>query len=550
MSIIAARTEILPFDEWVAEKGGDVRRIADLTVRFLDTVTTATGQATAYNTKQTQETAMEAIHKAMFEMDRGLYALLVSADGVLDISRQAAACMLLDNPRIGGGRCGSLLDSAQEGMLLTNLVNALPDSRKMKLFVKFRGVNNSRTRKLIMRCLLAQPIDRIEDWAVRYRSKMRAALEHALGKEYAGAIRKIAKSTTKVGSLDLKTIEFLRKRLFKFHSDHGVNACSSILQCVGFALGAERSDFTMSRLKAFMAVKGGNFEAGNVLPKEVLEGLRARYHNGVPHAKVIEMTEKNLTRNQRAQVQREAKQAGVEVAFDPDTMDAVKLYVYAMEMGMDGAIAAALRRKAEKAASMLPGTLGNTAIVYDTSGSMYGRREQKLRAHAIGLAVRDMIVAASTSCSIFPSGGDACDKAIWHVGGRTALALPIAEALRSNAKRVFVITDGYENSPAGRSAEVLKAARRLGCMKPVYQLTPVMSAEAAGVKELAPGLTHTMPVSSPSMLAVSYIRAALSQDPVEGLRMLVEQTACAVLSDTRKRKKTIEAEQLAMIESK
>ena len=49
---------------------------------------------------------------------------------------------------------------------------------------------------------------------------------------------------------------------------------------------------------------------------------------------------------------------------------------------------------------------------------------------------------------------------------------------------VFVLTDGYENAPAGRFAEVVRAVRQMGVETPIHQFSPVFAAEARGIRSL------------------------------------------------------------------
>src|SRR5262249_34293375 len=86
---------------------------------------------------------------------------------------------------------------------------------------------------------------------------------------------------------------------------------------------------------------------------------------------------------------------------------------------------------------------------------------------------------------------------------------------------VFVISDGYENRPAGRFAELVAELRRIGINTPIYHLNPVFAAESEGVRELCSGLVPTLPVSRPEGLGIAMIRGMLSADPARGIAALV-----------------------------
>ena len=123
-----------------------------------------------------------------------------------------------------------------------------------------------------------------------------------------------------------------------------------------------------------------------------MEGLRSRFHKDRSSAEVIQLTKSQLTTGQKIAVQRKAERLGVEVAFDPAKYDAVRLYVYAFEMGMTDAIRQALREKAEATAAKLPVQFERVGVLIDTSQSMIGHDTQAHRpiATALGLGIVTM----------------------------------------------------------------------------------------------------------------------------------------------------------------
>jgi hypothetical protein len=92
---------------------------------------------------------------------------------------------------------------------------------------------------------------------------------------------------------------------------------------------------------------------------------------------------------------------------------------------------------------------------------------------------------------------------------------------------LYLITDGYENAPAGRTAEVISRLRKMGIDTPIYQIVPTMAAESAGrqgaVRKVSEDVAP-MPVSRPEGIGVSMIRAALSNDIENGIKGLLGRT--------------------------
>lgn len=518
---------IANYDGWIATR--DPKRIADLTMKFLETAVSGTGRATAYNSRQAQETALKALHDEMFSVDRGLYALLTAMGGTMDISRQIAAHKLLDSPAVSRDANASLLLPDEENLLLAGLVSNLPDSRQVKLYTKMKGTNNARTRGLILRTLLGQKPERIEHWAVKYRMKLREALRHALGSKYFGGVKKLIRTKGwNLSAYEKKDLRFIRRQILRFAPQGSTQEdLESILQSVGYILGVDLP-YTLTGLKAVREVKAGKIEAGKHLPPEVLEGLRSRFCPGVERSKTVELSKDNASEKQKAQMVRSARKVGVQMDFNPNTLDAVELYVYAFEMGLTPEIEQALNEKAEKSAAMMPSRFRKIAIVVDDSSSHKGSREQKLRPLAITLATRDMLLAASEVAEVFTVSGQDPTKRIPFAKGDTNLATPLVQALKTDPDVVFVLSDGYENIEAGLFQATLAKARQIGIDTPVFQINPVMAAEAAGVRTLAPGLTTTMPISKPQELAATYVRGLLEQNPTQGLKLLVERAAMEV----------------------
>ena len=483
---------------------------------YLDTIGTATGRDTFYNSRADQEAAEVAAHDGCWAVNRGLYAALLALPGVTDRAVQGGVLRLLDNPFVPGDP--SFLTAEQETRLVTHLARALPPQRLYKLFGQFaaKRVNNRRTRAMVLRSILgAGPA---LPWrAVKYRAKLRAALRHALGAGVANGVAKLTAATDPKACPEAKLAKYI---------DPFIPAWANrdeVYQCVAFVLGAEREGgFTLPLLKAFSGART-DLAAGAVLPVEVLEGIRSRFHKGTPHAKVLEIASAagTITDGQKLGMQRAAKAAGVEVAFDPARQDMVKLYVYALETGgMTPDIRAALDKKARAAALALPVRYAKVAVVLDASASMLGSGTQKFRPLAVALAMRDVLVASATASAFVDATGVLDEFGMVQPAGDTALAGLLVATLKRNPDAVYVLTDGYENAPAGRVDEVMRAARALGIATPVFQVTPVLGAEAGGLRRLSDELAP-VPVARPEAVGLGMVRALLTADVEAGIRALL-----------------------------
>jgi hypothetical protein len=488
---------------------------------FLDAATTSFGRATHDNTREEQQRAELLAHDALLFLDRDLYALLLAMPGVTDRARQVGLKNLLGTPRVDGPR---RLAVDLERRVLAHLAGELPPQRLIKLFeaLRFgapeegiRKANNARTRKLVLRTLFAS--ERLELWAVKYRNKLAAALTHVWGARKASVLRAILRKAD--GERTVKERGILASEIDRF----APLGRERVHECVGFVLG-NRDRLTLPLLVAFEAAKK-DLAAGAKLPIEVLEGIRSVYFPGTPKEEVLRLAAPNLTREQRLSVQKRAAEANVDVLMDPADYDAVRLYIYAFEMGMTVEIARALLQKARDAAKSFPVRHGTIGVLVDASASMGGSGTQKLRPMATALALRDML-QYTAAARVAYAGGQAslADGMLVRPLGSTCLADALVDLLAGAPDAVFVISDGYENRPAGRFAEVVSAVRSIGVTTPIYHLNPVFAAESRGVRELASGLVPTLPASRPESLGLALLRGMLTADPVRGIDALVRLT--------------------------
>jgi hypothetical protein len=516
---MTALTTVAP----LARRDGDAVRVAagareqvrDAVLAFLDAAATATGRETFYNTRDEQAAAETAIHEAAFAVNRGLYGALLTLPGVNDRAAQLGLQKLLDTPHPGDG--SPFLDAEQEGRLIARLAAGLPPQRLFKLFVALRDarVNNKRTRGLILRCVLGS--DKLAFWAVKYRRKLRLALEHAWGRRVAVAVKHL----TARASLDERQTVALHRHLGRWLPAGADRAAAREAVC--FILGGAR-DWSLPLLRAFRDARA-DLDKGAGLPLEVLGGLRSRFHKEVPHARALEIARGSggVSEGQKLALQRSAAKHEVVLEFDPTKADLTRLYVYALECGMTPDVRAALDDKARRAAAGLPVRYRRVGVVVDTSGSMAGTAQAKNRPLAVALALRDVLAASADEARVVATNGGFDALGLARAEGDTDVASALALVAQQDVDAVFLLTDGYENAPAGRADEALRALRGLGWAAPVYQMTPVLAAEAGGVRAVSEAVAP-LPVARPEALGLALVRAALTADVELGLLGLLRLT--------------------------
>jgi hypothetical protein len=512
------KMQVMGSTAWMIPRGVSVQSAGAVIGSFLDIASTSTGKATHYDTVEQIQRVELAAHAAMLRLDRCLYAALLLVPGVNDRAMQLGIRNLLGTT---AERESDWLPAGIELAIVRRLVATLPPQRMLKVFATFATkaegvarVNNARARKLVLRTLLDAP--KLDLWAVKYRSKVARVLTHALGRRTAGIVRSILSKTDR----SPKEAAILRRTIGRYVPE--LRKLETVYACVGFALGARPPAWEVELLRRFEAAKK-DLSAGRDLPIEVLEGLRGTYHRDTPSSVVLELTKNTMSAGQRKAVQRKGTETGVEIAFDPTAHNALELYIYAFEMGMTDDIATALDLRASEAATSVPFRIDRATVLVDASRSMLGSETQRLRPMAAALALRDVLARLGRRVDVRHIGG-ITDGRLVRPNGDTSLARALLDALGDRPEVVFVISDGYENAPAGRFGEVMTVVRRIGVTTPVFHLNPVTAAEVVGVRQLAPGLVPTLPMSSPAGLGLGLTRQLVEIDPVEGVSALLSLT--------------------------
>ncbi|GAB4401235.1 MAG: hypothetical protein OHK0053_23680 [Microscillaceae bacterium] len=498
-------------EAWPPQKWGAAGEILG---RFLALATTATARATFYNTQAEQEQALNAAHEALFAFDRGLYALCLLLEGLTDYSRQLGIRNLAQQAR--GQGSGVLLDEHQEDAIVHLLFRDLPVQRVLNLFgmLKAERVNNTRARRMILLTLLNSP--KLEYWAVKYRKKMRTALQHAWGERTTGILKSILSKPQEHHTEKERGI--VQKNILKYVQKLEKQAL--VQEALGFVLGNEEN-LRLELPRAFVAAKQ-NIEAGYRLPYEVLEGIRSIYHPEIASKKVLELTKANLSKGQKMVLQNKAEKESIVLDFDPNQYDAVRLYLYAFARGLSPEIKDALEQKAQQTAQLAGVRFQKIAVLVDASASMQGHKSQALRPMAIALALRDVLAnLADNAVFVYSNEHDSRLYELIRPEGATDLAPYYLQLLKEQAEAIFILTDGYENAPAGRLGELMYLARANGLgLPPTYQLTAVAAAEAEGLRSLST-LIPILPLSRPEGLASGLMAILLESHPQKGLAILL-----------------------------
>lgn len=505
-----------------------------LVLRAIDTFTTSTGKATYHNDRIEVEQAEATVHDALFALDRGIYAALLTLPGVMDHAKQLGVIRLLDDPR-NGAPAFLVLD--EETSAIADLVAMLPTQRQLKLFLmlRSRGVNNARTRKVILRTILNW--DDLDWKAIKYRRKIGDALTFAWGRRMASIIKSIL--AIPPAQWQDKQVRIIFNNLTSYCGPTpGVSEVRTVIECVSFCLG-NAGPWTLDKLAAY-AEAPTNYDRLTLLPPEVAEGFRSRFHAQRSKADVVAQTKERVTTRQRVTMQRQAKEAGVKIELKPETQSLVDLYVLFYETGMPDDLYLAIRQRADAMARTFrfPYT-GKVAVILDWSASMTGSDTQKWRPaaqvsalHAVlAYACDDLLtLTGSRNGNLFRS----------KPSGATSLAQAVAQAAaHADVEAIFILSDGYENSPAGRTGEVVAALRQAGYDTPIYHVAPTFGAEGFGARRLADNIPIVPLGNNVEALPVALTKGMIEQDFARGLAALLDQTRLRISPESEVRESEV-----------
>lgn len=150
----------------------------------------------------------------------------------------------------------------------------------------------------------------------------------------------------------------------------------------------------------------------------------------------------------------------------------------------------ALRAAAHRAAGRHAGTWGRVVAVLDDSYSAAGSGVKRRRPLAVALATHyllETLAAAYTGLWLHHRG----DPLLVHPVGATALGERVLDGLEMRPDRLIVVSDGWDNAPAGQAGEVLRiwhARLDPGRATSVVHLNPVYDADTFDVRRLAAGV--------------------------------------------------------------
>ncbi|MGW9244380.1 hypothetical protein [Streptomyces badius] len=439
-----------------ADSAADLVAAEDVLL-FVNAAITATGQREFRSRAVDQQLSLDFLHTYVRVNYRRVYA----ASLALDINHHNAA--LIVRRLLETADEASPEERRTEGRLIAARLAALPPQRVYRLFGELSRakVNNRRTRAIMRDWLAARP-DLGHD-AVKYRAGLKTVARHIHLPCPEGG-----EPLAEVGA-------------FLFRPGR-----------------ARRYEHRM-----LDAWRRAHYEQGAVaeLPFTVAEGFAAKH--GMKREVFLKRAAPRMTRLERLRTQEQRTVGDRRPDADLTVMPLTRLALYVLSLGFEeragrrAELTGALRAAARRAAGAHAGSWGRVHAVLDDSFSSSGSGQKRRRPLAVALACHhllEVMAAPGAYRGLWTSGaGDALLVRPW---GPTPLGMRILDALEPGGDgaapdRLVIVSDGWDNAPAGLAGEVLRVWRhRLdpGRRTAVVHVNPVYDAEGFDVRRLAAGV--------------------------------------------------------------
>lgn len=457
-----------------------------------------------YEDANEQVKAINETWSEFFNYDRTLFCLTTLLGGT-GFSKGAMSHMLLSNPQATTGKeiVPEGLAFDYESKVIRYNLSKERTPRALKNLLMLAGgegknrVNNARTRHLILEYIFNREHNALDNLAVNYKGKLKKLIRHALGKQ---DLMKILNGNDKllakwIGRYHINAFPVLCYLFDKELPKNVVYAhFAKIDQVQELRKAAQAGD-----LKSFKKYMKG-------LPNLTVMGYRNTYKLPIEIKTVYEKAK--IGSRQALQMETAAKRSGTKIKVNyknQDIYDLWKAYYHKVITGDEENIKDLTESIKFKMDSKNKIDIGEVVMIIDASKSMWGSDKRPLHPFLTALSIRSIIdnvkdiiyvggkIHPDTSDVILPSGS-------------TDLWRGLTEAVFTGAKKIILISDGYENTVKGMFDHVYTHFKKSGYDFELMHINPVMSADAksGSVRKLTEDVTP-LPVSNHKYLETEII---------------------------------------------
>lgn len=403
---------------------------------FLNMAVTSTIQDEYYSDADEQSEAVFKAHKDMLENQREVYSLSVLLP-INDVHKQYMVFNLLKNSKDLSGD-----QKRYENNIILTALKHMPTNRAYKIFTVLRRnkVNNARTRWVAQKFLESRSNLVFE--SVKYKKWIKDIIVH-----------NHLKPSNDTGV----AFDFLFNK---------IKANKKYPELITNYLNAKKDVEAVYKLPYSVAVGFKNLH--KIKDDEFYEKIKAK-----------------MTHSEKLRAQNVSGKADVKIGTDLSSYSPVRLlkYLRASETAVPKAKAFnSFETGCKKIANGIPLSFKSIQIVVDRSASMYGSAKKK--SHPVSVAE----ACAGVLMHLTSDGSHIKDELKKHFlenpMGSTDLSAPILAALKKEPELLVIISDGYENQPAGLANQVINAYLSKIGKAGIIHLNPVFAPESNDVRKL------------------------------------------------------------------
>ena len=507
----------------------------------------ARGSATYYHSKGEQNVAIRNAVDKLYNQSKELPLILANQRGATGKFIQEVLANEFEHGYMGGSLNivnpidwydNGISDKAILGALYNLNENGIPYVLRLFTDLKARGVNNERTRKIILGYLWGHP--NAEFNALKYRNKIAKSLKHIYGVRRTSILLSIAEKYLRTGLYQSENEHNIYTTLVGKYDGAGDEVRAMKILLFLFKKGDASMYTDLPLLNQYFQAKQ-DVTVVDKVPEEVLIGLISDKN----HPQYDQLWSTKLKReatkatfrknvkvtstNQQVRQTKSTAKLGVQKTVNlSKATDYMALYKTGYETGFTAELLNAIDELAEKK-KIVNFPYKNVAIILDNSPSMKGHKlESKNTPKAIGEFTSKIIEKSSDNVSLVRTEGESTDLA-------TAFIQAMKQEGDNQYDAIFFITDGYENAYDGLTNEVVTAfMSETKRFIPTFQISPIVGAEMeANVRPLGEEIVK-LAINSPEAM-LPQINARLLE--VDTKRWLENQVSLLEQSTVKRYKK-------------
>jgi len=405
--------------------------------KFLNTATTGTAQGQYYVESGDELAEIKHIHAEMLESQREVYALCMMLP-INDFHKHGIIINLLTKPK-------SIPKEQRlyENRIILSTLKRMPTNRAYKVFtiLQKNKVNNTRSRWIAKRFVLSK-VFKLPFEAVKYKRWLKNLIKHNHLKPS--------------GDEQERVFEFLFNKMKKSVT------YPEIIQ-----------NYVKAKTDPAAVFK---------LPHSVALGFKSLHK--IKDDEFMQKIKGTLTHQEKIRVQNVAERTGVKVATNLASYSPVQLlkYLRASEKRHPDAFNTFMSG-CQNISQGIPLHFKSIWVVVDRSASMYGVKQKKYHPIAVAEACGGVLAHLADNGDDLKSMLK--EKFLAPPSGDTDLATPVLAALEQNPELLVIVSDGYENKPAGLVNQIINAyLTKLHGKTGIIHLNPVFAPESHDIRKL------------------------------------------------------------------